>query len=320
MRQLARFALGRLAVALLTLAVIGVAVFAAMRMIPGSYADLVLGTQATPQQRAEMTSRYGLDAPVTTQFAKWAGAVVTGDLGTSLASHEPVVDELGSRAAVTVELAVLGGLLALLVGVPLGLVGGISRSRRRTGVIRVGNAILLSLPDILVGAVLVYLISTYDVPFSVGTWKPLLSDPVGNLQAALPAALTVAILGMGFVMTTTRGAVAAIMVEPYVQAARARGASRRQIVRRHVLRNSSVPILTVFAVYLGYLLGGAVIAEVLFSLDGIGRYVVDAAGQRDYPVVQGTVLAAAAAFVLISMTVDLLYGVLDPRIGARSRA
>lgn len=318
MPQFARFAVGRLAVALVTLAVIGIAVFFAMRAVPGSYAEIVLGPTATAEARAEMTAKYGLEDPVLEQFAKWAGNALTGDLGTSLTSGDSVTSELLSRAAVTVELAVLGGLLALLVGVPLGLVGGISRSRRKTGLIRVGNSVLLSLPDILIGALLVWLISTYEVPFTVGGWVSLTEDPVANLQAALPAALTIAVLGMGFVMTTTRGTVAAVMAEPYVQAARARGATRREIVRRHVLRNSSVPVLTVFAVYLGYLLGGAVIAEVLFSLDGIGRYVIDAAGNRDYTVVQGAVLAAAAAFVLISMLVDLLYGVLDPRIGARS--
>lgn len=318
MGQFARFALGRAAVALVTLAVIAVAVFAAMRSVPGSYADVMLPPNARAEARAALIHKYGLDEPLPQQFLTWAGNAVTGDLGTSLTSGDPVLSELGSRALVTVELALLGGALALLVGVPLGLLGGIARSRRATALVRVGNSVLLSLPDILVGAVLVWAISTYEVPFTVGGWVPLLSDPVANLQAALPAALTISVLGMGFVMTTTRGAVAQIMAEPYVQAARARGATRGQIVRRHVLRNSSVPVLTVFAVYLAYLLGGAVIAEVLFSLDGIGRYVIEATGQRDYPVVQGAVLAAAAAFVLISMAVDLLYGVLDPRVGARS--
>jgi peptide/nickel transport system permease protein len=320
MRQFARFALGRLTVALLTLAVVAVVVFVAMRLIPGNYADAVLGPQATPEAHAVMNAKYGLDDSALVQFGKWAGATVTGDLGTSLTSGDAVLDELGSRAMVTVELALLGGLLALLVGVPLGLLGGVTRRRRRRAVIRVGNSVLLSLPDIMVGAILVYVISTYDVPFTIGSWTPFFSDPIANLQAALPAALTIAVLGMGFVTSTTRGAVEEILGEPYVHAARARGATRAQIVRRHVLRNSSVPVLTVFAVYLGYLLGGAVIAEVLFSLDGIGRYVVDAAGHRDYPVVQGTVIASAAAFVLINMAVDLLYGVLDPRIGARGAA
>ncbi|MDW5596130.1 ABC transporter permease [Conexibacter stalactiti] len=318
MGQFARFGVGRLTVALVTLAIIAVAVFWAMRMVPGSYADVMLPANARAEARAALIDQYGLDDPLPAQFMTWAGNAVTGDLGTSLTSGEPVLSELGSRALVTVELAFLGGLLALLVGVPLGLIGGISRSRRKTGLIRVGNSVLLSLPDILVGALLVWVISTYEVPFTVGGWEPLFDDPVANLQAALPAALTISVLGMGFVMTTTRGAVAQIASEPYVQAARARGATRGEIVRRHVLRNSSVPVLTVFAVYLAYLLGGTVIAEVLFSLDGIGRYVIDATGHRDYPVVQGAVLVAAAAFVLISMVVDLLYGVLDPRIGARS--
>lgn len=320
MTQFARFALGRLAVALLTLAVVAVVVFVAMRLIPGNYAEAVLGPQATPEAHAVMNAKYGLDDSALVQFGKWVQATLTGDFGTSLTSGDAVLSELGSRAMVTVELAVLGGLLALAVGVPLGLLGGMTRKRRRRGVVRVGNSVLLSLPDIMVGAILVYVISTYEVPFTIGAWTPLFSDPVANLQAALPAALTIAVLGMGFVTATTRGAVEEILAEPYVHAARARGATRAQIVRRHVLRNTSVPVLTVFAVYLGYLLGGAVIAEVLFSLDGIGRYVVDAASHRDYPVVQGTVIASAAAFVLINMAVDLLYGVLDPRIGARSAA
>ncbi len=318
MGQFARFAGGRLLIAFVTLAVISIAVFFAMRSVPGSYADVMLPPNARAEARTALIDKYGLDDPLPAQYLTWAGNALTGDLGDSLTSGDSVLSELGSRATVTVELALLGGLLALLVGVPLGLVGGISRSRRKTGFVRVGNSVLLSLPDILVGALLVWVISTYEVPFTVGGWEPLFSDPYANLQAALPAALTISVLGMGFVMTTTRGTVEQIASEPYVKAAIARGETRGQIVRRHVLRNSSVPVLTVFAVYLGYLLGGAVIAEVLFSLDGIGRYVIDATGHRDYPVVQGAVLVAAAAFVLISMLVDLLYGVLDPRIGARS--
>lgn len=316
--QLAKFVLLRLGAAALTMLGLVVVTFTAIHLVPGSYADIILGPQATETARANLSEQYGLDRPVYVQFGTWLLHLVQGDLGVSLRSGEPVASELLSKAPVTVEIAVIGGLIALLGGLDLGLVTALApASSRRRQLLRLTNLTLLSMPEILVGGVLVYLFSTYALPLTVGGWVRFSDDPLANLQVALLPGFTVGLLGVGFVAAATRGAVESVMAEPYVRAAAARGATRRQVVARHLPRNISIPVLTVFGVYLGYLLGGAVIAEYLFSLNGLGRYVVDAAKQRDYTALQGGVVFAGGVFIAVNMVIDILYGVIDPRITDR---
>lgn len=316
--QLVKFVGLRLGAAALTMLGLLLVTFVALQMIPGSYADIILGPQATETARANLTEQYGLDRPAYVQFGAWLSHLVQGDLGTSLRSGESVASEVATKAMVTLEIAVIGGILALLLGAALGLVTALAPTRsRRHRVLLLSNLALLSMPEILVGGVLVYLFSMYVLPLNVGGWVSLTHDPVANLQSALLPAVTVSVLGVGFVAAATRGAIQAAMAEPYVSAAAARGATRGQIVRRHLPRNVAIPVLTVFGVYLGYLLGGAVIAEYLFSLNGLGRYVVDAAKQRDYTALQGGVVFAGLLFVTVNMVIDILYGVIDPRITGR---
>lgn len=319
MRQLIEFTLRQVVVVAVTLLGIAVTVFVAMRLVPGSYADVLLGPRATPQLRAVTTARYGLDEPVTVQFLRWLGLLLRGDFGTSLSSGTPVSSEIMDRAWLTFELALVAGLFTLVLGVLLGVLGGLTARRRTTmPAVRLSNAGLLSLPEILTGGLLVYLISRYAVPFTIGVFPPLFEDPVGNLLAVLPPAAVVSTLGIGFVMATTRRAVAGVLQEPYVAAARMRGVPQRTIYRRHLWRNTATPVATVFGIYLAYLLGGVAIAEEMFGLHGLGQYLIDSAARRDYPAVQGVVLVAAAAFVVINMVIDVLYGVIDPRVGRRA--
>lgn len=317
MFQALRFVAGRVFVAVLTMVGVSLVVFGAMRAIPGSYANVVLGPRATQQAVDNLNNELGLNDSLFIQFGRWAGDLLRGDLGTSLRSGEPILSEFVDRAGVTVELALIACVLSLTIGIPAGVLGAVvSKRRGQSAVAETTNSLFLSLPDILIGGIIVFFISRYAVPFTIGVWPSIVSDPLGNLAAALPAAAAISSLGIGFVMLATRGAVAETLDEPYVLAALARGATAVQVMRRHVARNSVVPVLTVFTVYLGYLLGGAVISEVIFSLNGVGRYIIDAAQQRDYPAVQGGILVAAGAFILLNMLVDILYGIIDPRIAA----
>lgn len=321
MLQLSRFVLRQVASALLTLFVVTVLVFLALHLVPGNYVDVLLGPQATAAQRAAAVSEYGLDRSIVVQFATWFGDLLSGDLGTSLRSGEPVAVEILERAPVTLELTVLGSLFTVVSGVALGLLGGVTARRRgAANATRLANALLLSLPEILVGGVIVFGITTFAVPFTVGTWPNPFTDPLGNLAAALPPAIVLSIFGAGFVMATTRRAVATVLDEPYVQANEVRGFPVRTIHRRHLWRNVSAPVLTVVGIYLASVLTGAAIVEQLFALNGLGRYLISAANQRDYPAVQGIVLVAASIFVLINMIIDILYGIIDPRIGRRGSA
>lgn len=308
----------RAATALLTLLVVSILVFAAIHQIPGSYEDLILGPFQSPEARDRIVSQYALDGSLPEQFLAWARNVVTGDLGTSMASGEAVASELWRRALPTVQLAVMASLLGLIVGVPLGLVAALADRRPRLrATSRLFGALGLSLPDFVIGTILVYVFSRWSLGFTVGGYVSIFDEPLTNLKAMTLPAATLGVLGIALVMRTMRDAVLTVMAEPFTMAAVARGDSPASIIRHHVLRNSAIPIVTVMATRLGYLLGGTVIIESLFSIPGVGIYIVNAIGNRDYAVLQGGVLCAAAAFIVLNMIADVAYGFIDPRVVAR---
>lgn len=312
--MMAKYIGGRIAVGLATLLVVTVLVFGAMHFIPGSYADIVLGPFASPQARAQLTSDYGLDQPLPIQYLRWLRHAATGDLGSSLGTDESVVDQLGRRLPVTLEITLLALLITVVVGVPLALVAGMARSSSGRGASRLAGAAAISVPDFVIGSLIVYLFSKYSLGLRVGGYVPFVDDPVENLRAMLLPALTLSVFGVAVVVRTGRDSVAAVLSAPHVTSAIARGESRSHIVRHHVLRNATIPVLTVLAVYVGYLLGGAVIVENLFSLPGLGQAALSAVTNRDYVLVQGVVLVAAAAFITVNILADVAYGAIDPRV------
>lgn len=305
----------RALIALLTLFVVTVAIFTSVRMIPGDFVTVLLGTQATPEARALAIERYGLDQPILVQFATWLQLALGGDLGESVRSGQPVTQEIATRMGVTAGIAGLGALIAIVGGVMAGTLAGIRQFRQGSSPgAEFVNSTLLSLPDILLGSLFVYLISMYAVPFTVGKWASPFSDPGGYLLAAVPPALAVSVVGIGFVMASTRRAVTDVLSQPFVEASMRRGATLGQVLRWHLPRNIAVPVLTSATLYSAFLLGGAVIAEQIFSLNGLGRYIVDAIGQRDYNAVVGGVLVVSAVFIILNMLMDVIGGLIDPRV------
>ncbi len=309
-----RYFAGRLLAGSVTLLVVSVLVFGAMHLVPGSYADIVLGPFSSPESRAALTAEFGLDAPVPVQYVEWLRQVLAGDLGASLGTGAPVGEQLVRRLPVTAELAVLALGCTVLVGVPLGLLAGLSRRRAGRELSRLVGSSTMSTPDFVLGSLLVYLFSRYALGLPVGGYVPFAEDPAANLRSMALPALTLSVFGVALVVRTGRDAVAAVVSAPHVAAAVARGEPGWHVIRHHVLRNASIPVLTVVATYLGYLMGGAVIVENLFSLPGLGQAVLGAINTRDYAVVQGMVLVAAAAFIAINLIADFAYGLLDPRI------
>lgn len=318
-RSLAKYVAGRVLAGLATLLVVSMLVFVGLHLVPGSYADVVAGPNATAQARANLVATYGLDQPLPLQYAKWLGHAVTGDLGASLSSGQSVTDQLVRRLPVTFELALLAVIFTVLVGLPLALVAGMARRSTSRQGSRLVGALAMSMPDFVLGSLLVYLFSSYALGLSVGGYVPFSGDPGGNLRAMLLPALTLGVFGVAIVVRTGRDAVAAVLSSPHITAATARGERTSHIVRHHVLRNAAIPVLTVLAAYTGYLMGGAVIVENLFSLPGIGQSVLTGVTTRDYPIVQGTVLLAAATFITINLLADFAYGVIDPRVLAEGR-
>lgn len=314
------FLVPRFAIALVTMAGVALMVFVALRLLPGGYADILLGPMATPEARALISAKFGLDESITLQFAKWLAAVLQGDFGTSMVTRRPVMEEFLRRAPVTLELASLTLLLALTLGGALGVGSAVANAGGRRGTMgRLVGALGASVPEFVLGSVLIFVFSRWQLGLRVGGFTPLAQDPWANLRAmALPVG-SLSVFGIALILRTTRDAVLRVLTEGHIMAAVARGETPWRIVRHHVVRNASIPIVTVTATYFGYLLGGAVIAEILFSVPGVGYYIYSSLEGRDYAVVQAGVLLASFAFVSLNMLADVAYALIDPRVGA-SRA
>ena len=302
-----------------TLAVVTAVVFVGLRAVPGSYAQVILGPYATHAERAQVVSRYGLDQPIPVQYFDWLKHLVSGNFGVSMDTEEPVAQVLAQRLPVTLELTALSLVLMLLVGLPLAVVSGMASGRRSRGAGRLAGAMAMGTPDFVTGSVLLYLFSRYSLGLKVGDYVPFATDPVASIESMLLPAITIAVFGSALIVRTGRDAIASVLNQPYITAARARGETTKHVLYHHVVRNAAIPVLTVIAVTCGNLMGGAVISENLFSLPGLGQEVVTAIDQRDYAVVESIVLISAAAFIFINVVADVSYGIIDPRLRRRGR-
>ncbi|TYB58030.1 ABC transporter permease [Nonomuraea sp. PA05] len=299
-----------------TLLGVSVLIFAAVRLMPGGFAETVLGPFATAEQKAELAARYGLDQPVFMQYGHWLGAVAGGDFGVSMISRQPVGAELLARLPVTAELTVLAVAASVLLGVPLGVLTAVRARPDGGGAAgRLLSGLGVSVPEFVLGSLVVFVFSRYALGLEVGSWTPLTQDPAANLATMILPAAVLSVFSISVTARTTRDAVMGVLVEPYVTAAVGRGESPWFIVRHHILRNAATPVVTLIGTTTAYLLGGALIVEHVFNLPGVGSYIVQAVGRRDYAVVQAGVLLAAGVFIVMNVLIDLLVGVIDPRLG-----
>ncbi len=309
----------RLAVAFFTLFGVALLVFLSLRMIPGGYADVLLGPFVTPEARAMIAARFGLDEPAWIQFFKWLWAMAGGDFGVSMVTSKPVITEFLRRAPVTLQLSLMALFIAFVVGVPLGVRSGVRTankgSARRGDSARVIGAVGASVPDFVLGSVLIFVFSSWPLWFRVGGYVPFGDDPIGNIRTMTLPVLTLSVFGIALILRTTRDAVLRVMTEGHITAAVARGTPPRQIVRDHVLRNAAIPVVTVSATYFGFLMGGAVVIEVLYSIPGVGLFIFNGLMNRDYAIVQTGVLLAAVVFIAVNMLADVAYSLIDPRVG-----
>lgn len=302
------------------LILLGVAllVFFSVRLIPGDAITAMLGTEAgllTPDQRASLARYFGIDQPIHVQFVQWLGGLLRGDLGISVTFGKPVLDIILAHFPLTLELALLSMVIALAVGVPLGVLAATRNERTSDLAIRVLAMLGQSTPSFVLGLLIIYVLSVYfGVVPTMGTFTPITVDPIANLGQMLFPAIT---LGFSFAASVTRIARSSmldVLSDDYIRTARSKGASPRSVIWGHALPNALIPVVTLSGVEFGYLLGGAVIVEQIFALPGLGRLVLDAISQRDYALVQGTVLFIAFNFLLVNLLVDLVYVALDPRI------
>jgi len=306
--------------ALLTLLGVAVVVFIMLRAIPGNQITANLGTEAaalTPAQQEALRSYYGLDQPLVVQFFSWLGNLLTGNLGFSARNQASVLELTARSLPVTMELAVLSIVLALVIGVPLGMLSASKPNSVRDGVGQVVGLAGLSIPAFLLGSLM---LSVFASRFGYNpnglAYATFLSNPALNLQQMLMPSFVLAFGIAAPIMRTTRTAVLEVRSEDFIRTARAKGVPPRRLQVRHVLRNALVPIVTMTGLQFGYLLGGAVVVEQIFSIPGIGRQVLLGIQQKEYALVQSTVLVIALAFVIVNLLTDLLYRAIDPRVRA----
>jgi peptide/nickel transport system permease protein len=311
-----RYALIRALSILPTLFGVSIAVFVLIRLIPGTVVEQLIGTEGAYSEETMRALRafFGLDVPVHVQYVRWAGQVLRGDLGTSWRTGLPVIEMIASRLPVTVELTLAAMLVALAVGVPLGMLSARRENTTLDHVVRVGSLFSLSIPVFWQATMLILAASLWLDWAPAVDFVSLLREPRKNLaMMALPSlALGTAVAAV--FMRMTRSSLLEVMRQDYIRTARSKGLAERGVVWGHALKNSLIPLITVAGVQVGYLLGGVVVTEEVFTLPGVGRLVLWAVFQRDYPVVQGTILFISALFMLSNLLVDLVYAYVDPRI------
>lgn len=312
-----RYLATRLIGAIPTLLGVSVLTFLFIRLIPGDAIAARLGTSTalTPDQLASLRAYFGLDQPLYQQYWTWLTSLLHGDFGYSIRTGRPVLVEITERLPATLELAAAATLIAVLIGLPLGLLSAM-RSRSRIDVVaRIGGLIGLSLPSFWLGTLIIVLFSLYLrwLP-NTGGYVDFVRDPLGNLALIVLPAVTLGVALAAATMRMTRSAMLDVLGADYIRTAWAKGLPRGLIIRRHVLKNGLIVVVTLLGIQVGQLLGGAVVVEEIFSIPGVGRMLLAAIVQRDYALVQGGVLVIAILFVLVNIFVDLLYGFLDPRI------
>jgi peptide/nickel transport system permease protein len=311
----------RVAEAIATLLGVTILTFLLLRVVPGNQITAQYGTAAgnlTTGQIHSLEAYYGLDKPAVVQYFDWLGGLFRGNLGIDITTRQTVASMTGQALPNTIELAVLSIIVGLVLGVPGGLFAASRPGRLRDNSTQLVSLLALSVPTFLLATGLAtWLADQLNWDPNGQGYATLTANPGLNLQQMLLPALVLGISIAPPVLQTTRTSVLAIRAEDYVRTARAKGVPERRLQVRHILRNALIPVVTMSGLQFGFLLGGAIVAEQIFSIPGIGRQVLLGLGQKEYAVVQSSVLVIAAMFVLVNLATDLIYRLVDPKVRVR---
>jgi peptide/nickel transport system permease protein len=293
---------------------VSIVIFSLIHLTPGDPVVAMLGEEATPEARDRLRAQLGLDKPIPVQYGVWLAKALTGDLGRSIRTNQPVSEAIGERLPVTVELALLALSIALAIALPAGI---IAATRRGTWA-DIGSTVTcllgVSMPNFLLAVFLVYVFSlTLRWLPPIGYISPAL-DILGNLKGMIMPAITLGAFAAAATARLTRSTLLEVLGQEYIRTAFAKGLSEKAVISRHAMKNAMIPVVTVVGLQLGNLLGSAIVTETIFALPGVGRLVVDSIYQRDFPLVQGVTLYLAMIFLVVNLLVDLVYAYLDPRI------
>jgi peptide/nickel transport system permease protein len=306
----------RLAIAVVTLFGMSVVIFVLLRLAPGDIVDILFSTAGyvNPDERQGIMRELGLDQPLVVQYAEWIRQILSGDLGKSYRYDLPAWEIIRPLLPVTLELALLAIVVAVALGVPAGVVSAVRQDTGLDYVLRVISLAGLSMPSFWLGMVIILGLVSWLRWIPPMTYVPPSQDLALNaVQFALPA-LAVGYRSSALLMRITRSAVLEVLREDYIRTARAKGQRAGAVVWRHAFKNAMLPVVTVIGIEFAFLIGGLVVTETVFNLPGVARFLVDAILWRDYPLVQNLVMCIAIVVILSNLAVDLLYGVLDPRV------
>lgn len=308
----------RLGEAIITLVGVSILTFIILRVVPGDQITAAYGVEAgalSPEQVAQLRAYYGIDKPLVVQYFTWLSGVITGNLGINTTSHQAVAAMTAQALPNTFELAIISIIIGLTIGIPGGMYAANRPGGLADNLTQVGSLLALSIPTFLLATVLGSWVA------DVWGWYPngagyatLFDDPLLNLQQMLLPSLVLGISIASPVLQTTRTSILEIRSEDYIRTARAKGVPPRRLQVRHVLRNALIPVVTMTGLQFGFLLGGALLVEQIFAIPGIGRQTLLGLNQKEYAVVQSTVLIIATMFVLVNLLTDLLYRVVDPKV------
>jgi ABC-type dipeptide/oligopeptide/nickel transport system permease component len=308
------YVIRRLLQAVPVLVLASIAVFLVIHLVPGDPALLLAGPDATPEVVAAVRRDMGLDAPLPVQYALWMGHVLQGDLGRSYISRLPVTQLIRNALPATIELALAALTIAILFALPTGIISAVRRQSLPDWIVTAINGLALGVPNFWLGILLIIFFALIMSWLPPGGRVEFLSNPGVAWKSLILPAVTLGIPIGAALSRFTRAAMLEVLHEDYIRTARAKGLSARKVISRHALRNALIPIVTVLGIQFGRLLGGAVIVESVFAWPGVGRMILQAVLNRDYLLVQGALLLLVVSFITINLIVDLLYGVLDPRI------
>ena len=310
------YILKRVLVAIPTLIGISVLIFMMVRLLPGDILAVLGGADigADPEQMERAREQLGLNGSYPDQYWRWVSGIAHGDFGFSLRNTQPVSEVLLNALPITFELVILGLLIATVIGIPLGVLSAVKRDSKHDYAARVGGLIGVSIPNFWLATLLLLFTSRVFGWVPPLTYVPIYEDPIANLSQFILPAIAISVFTLAIVMRMVRATMLEVLGQDYVRTARAKGVKQKVVVSRHALRNALIPVVTVVGFEVGILMGGSAIVEIIFGLPGIGNTLINAIFNRDYPVVQGATIMLAFIFIFANLLVDLLYGVLDPRI------
>jgi peptide/nickel transport system permease protein len=293
---------------------VSVLTFLMIHLVPGDAAQIMLGANdVTPDRVAALRQQLGLDRPLIVQYALWIGHALRGNFGTSVWTGRPVIEEIAGRVGVTLELMLLGVSTATIIAIPAGCLMATLRSSTADYVLRVLSIAGVTVPSFWLGTLLIYGAGAVAPGFQVVGWVPFGENPSANLQRMLLPTVALALPVLASLARVIRASMLEALSQEYVRVARAKGLTETRVVFRHALRNALIPFITTLGIAIGYQFGGAVVIEQVFALPGLGRLMVGAIAERNYPLIQAAILLATAGFVVVNFLVDLLYIAADPR-------